>query len=57
MKAIAFAGPVAVTVDASKWSHYESGVFNDCNQVKKGRGRREGREEREEREGVLVEFF
>lgn len=33
MKAIAFAGPVAVTVDASLWSHYETGIFNDCNQT------------------------
>jgi hypothetical protein len=22
--------PIAVTVDASNWSQYKSGVFNDC---------------------------
>lgn len=22
--------PVSVSVDAQKWSHYSSGVFNDC---------------------------
>jgi cathepsin L len=26
-------GPIAVSVDASKWSAYESGVFNGCNQA------------------------
>jgi cathepsin L len=32
MKALAWSGPVAVSVDASKWSRYESGIFDDCNQ-------------------------
>jgi cathepsin L len=31
MKAIVI-GPVAVSVDASAWSKYETGVFNGCNQ-------------------------
>lgn len=30
MKAIATAGPVAISVDASKWHDYESGVFSSC---------------------------
>ena len=30
MNAIAFAGPPAVVVDASKWHFYESGVFDNC---------------------------
>jgi len=29
---IATVGPLAITVDASTWSSYESGVFNGCNQ-------------------------
>jgi cathepsin L len=33
MNAIATVGPVAVSVDASSWSGYSSGVFNGCNQV------------------------
>lgn len=32
MNAIATVGPVAVSVDASAWSAYSSGVFNGCNQ-------------------------
>lgn len=30
MHAVATYGPVAVSVDASKWSKYETGVFNGC---------------------------
>jgi cathepsin L len=26
-------GPVAITVDASTWNFYESGIYNGCNQV------------------------
>jgi len=33
MEAVATKGPIAVTVDASAWSSYESGVFNGCNQA------------------------
>ena len=33
MNAVATVGPIAVSVDASAWSAYESGVFNGCNQV------------------------
>jgi len=33
MNAIAHVGPVAIAVDASTWSSYESGIFNGCNQV------------------------
>jgi len=33
MKAVAEIGPIAVSVDASKWFLYESGVFDGCNQV------------------------
>lgn len=32
MNAIATVGPVAISVDASSWSAYESGVYNGCNQ-------------------------
>ena len=35
MNAIATVGPIAISVDASAWSAYESGVFNGCNQVSK----------------------
>jgi len=31
MNALAFVGPVAVSVDASNWHAYEGGVFNGCN--------------------------
>jgi len=30
---LATVGPLAINVDASSWSAYESGVFNGCNQV------------------------
>jgi len=30
---IATSGPLAISVDASTWSTYESGVFNSCNQT------------------------
>jgi len=33
MNGIATVGPIAITVDASEWHSYESGVFNGCNQV------------------------
>jgi len=33
LNAVATSGPIAVSVDASQWSSYESGVFNGCNQV------------------------
>jgi len=33
VNAVATTGPVAVSVDASAWSAYESGVFDGCNQV------------------------
>jgi cathepsin L len=33
MNAIATVGPIAITVDASEWHSYESGVFSGCNQV------------------------
>ena len=32
MNAIAKVGPIAVSVDASNWHSYESGIFNGCNQ-------------------------
>jgi len=32
--AVASIGPIAISVDASSWSHYESGVFDGCNQDK-----------------------
>ena len=25
-------GPIAISVDASQWQHYETGVFNGCSQ-------------------------
>jgi cathepsin L len=31
--ALATVGPLAISVDASAWSKYESGVFNGCNQT------------------------
>jgi cathepsin L len=33
MNAIATVGPIAITVDASNWHAYESGIFSGCNQV------------------------
>jgi len=30
---VATAGPVAITVEAYTWQHYESGVYNGCNQT------------------------
>jgi len=33
MDAIANVGPLAISVDASAWSFYESGIFNGCNQT------------------------
>ena len=34
MNAVAQTGPIAVSVDASKWSAYDSGIFDGCNQDK-----------------------
>jgi len=33
MNAVATLGPIAISVDASAWSSYESGVFDGCNQT------------------------
>jgi len=33
MNAIATIGPLTVSVDATTWSSYDSGIFNGCNQV------------------------
>jgi cathepsin L len=33
MNAIAEVGPIAISVDASTWHSYESGIYNGCNQV------------------------
>ncbi|PRP82211.1 hypothetical protein PROFUN_10420 [Planoprotostelium fungivorum] len=33
MIAVATLGPIAISVDASAWHDYESGVFNGCNQT------------------------
>lgn len=33
MYAVATKGPIAISVDASTWSSYKSGIFNGCNQV------------------------
>ncbi len=33
MYAVATKGPIAVSVDASTWSSYKSGIFNGCNQT------------------------
>ena len=30
LNAVATVGPIAITVDASAWSAYESGVFDGC---------------------------
>jgi len=32
MNAVATVGPIAVSVDASSWGAYESGIYNGCNQ-------------------------
>jgi len=32
MNAVATVGPVAISVDASTWHNYESGIYNGCNQ-------------------------
>jgi len=36
LAAIATQGPIAISVDASSWSSYESGVYNGCNQTNPG---------------------
>jgi len=33
MNAVATIGPIAISVDASTWHAYSSGVYNGCNQV------------------------
>jgi len=33
LTAVANIGPIAISVDASAWSYYESGVFDGCNQT------------------------
>jgi len=33
MEAVANVGPIAISVDASAWSFYESGIFDGCNQT------------------------
>lgn len=33
LAAISTVGPIAISVDASSWSDYESGIFNGCNQT------------------------
>ncbi len=33
MNAIATVGPIAISVDASSWHAYESGIYNGCNQA------------------------
>ncbi len=33
LNAIATVGPIAITVDASNWHAYESGIFSGCNQT------------------------
>jgi len=33
MQAVANIGPIAVSIDASAWSAYETGVFDSCNQT------------------------
>jgi len=33
LNAVATTGPIAISVDASDWHSYESGVFNGCNQT------------------------
>jgi len=33
MEAVATKGPIAISVDASAWSFYESGIFDGCNQA------------------------
>ena len=31
LNAVAFIGPLAISVDASQWHLYETGIFDDCN--------------------------
>ncbi len=33
LDAVATVGPLVISVDASVWAFYETGVFNGCNQV------------------------
>jgi len=33
VQAVANIGPISISVDASTWSEYESGIFNGCNQT------------------------
>merc|ERR1719215_886541 len=33
MEAVAFKGPISISVDASLWYLYESGIFNHCNKT------------------------
>ena len=33
MQAVATKGPIAISVDASTWFAYSSGIFNGCNQI------------------------
>eukprot|EP00049_Salpingoeca_infusionum_P000254 m.38423 g.38423 ORF g.38423 m.38423 type:complete len:376 (+) comp10200_c1_seq1:35-1162(+) len=33
MEAVANEGPIAISVEAITWQHYESGIFNGCNQT------------------------
>lgn len=33
MNAVAVEGPIAISVDASTWHAYESGIYNGCNQA------------------------
>lgn len=33
MNAVTTEGPIAISVEASHWQNYESGVFDGCNQV------------------------
>lgn len=33
MNAVATIGPMSISVDASDWHAYDSGIFNGCNQV------------------------
>jgi len=33
MNAVARIGPMNVSVDASSWSAYDSGIFNGCSQI------------------------
>lgn len=33
MNAVATIGPISISVDASDWFAYDSGIFNGCNQT------------------------